>query len=53
LGRESLIGYTTIYGDNASALNPIGDLQDLAQAERLDRVNRWPGSRDSPRRLRR
>jgi len=28
LGRESLIGYTTIYGDNASAFNPIGDLQD-------------------------
>lgn len=23
---ETLIGYTTIYGDNASALNPIGDL---------------------------
>jgi len=23
---ESLLGYTTIYGDNASAINPIGDL---------------------------
>lgn len=23
---ESLIGYTTIYGDNASAFNPVGDL---------------------------
>jgi NAD+ synthase len=23
---ETLIGYTTIYGDNASAFNPIGDL---------------------------
>ncbi len=23
---EALLGYTTIYGDNASALNPIGDL---------------------------
>ena len=23
---ESLIGYTTIYGDNACAFNPIGDL---------------------------
>ena len=23
---ESLLGYTTLYGDNASAINPIGDL---------------------------
>ena len=23
---ESLLGYTTIYGDNASAINPLGDL---------------------------
>ena len=23
---ESLLGYTTLYGDNASAINPLGDL---------------------------
>ena len=56
---ESLIGYTTIYGDNACAFNPIGDLyksqvRQLAAAvgvpERIIRkppsADLWPGQTD-------
>ncbi|HEV8516690.1 MAG TPA: NAD(+) synthase [Candidatus Limnocylindrales bacterium] len=56
---ETLIGYTTIYGDNASAFNPIGDLY-KSQVRQLalemgvpDRViakapsaDLWPGQTD-------
>lgn len=56
---ESLIGYTTIYGDNACAFNPVGDLyksqvRQLAAAigvpERIIRkapsADLWPGQTD-------
>ena len=56
---ESLIGYTTIYGDNACAFNPIGDLyksqvrQVAAAIGVPDRIIRkapsadlWPGQTD-------
>jgi NAD+ synthase len=56
---EALIGYTTIYGDNASALNPIGDLyktqvRQLAQAvgvadailRKAPSADLWPGQTD-------
>jgi NAD+ synthase len=56
---ESLIGYTTIYGDNACAFNPIGDLyksqvRQVAAAigvpERIIRkapsADLWPGQTD-------
>jgi NAD+ synthase len=56
---ETLIGYTTIYGDNASAFNPIGDLyktqvRQLAVAVGVpDRIvakapsaDLWPGQTD-------
>ncbi len=56
---ESLIGYTTIYGDNACAFNPIGDLyksqvRQLAAVigvpERIIRkapsADLWPGQTD-------
>jgi NAD+ synthase len=56
---ESLIGYTTVFGDNASAFNPIGDLY-KSQVRQLsaavgvpDRIIRkapsadlWPGQTD-------
>ena len=56
---ESLLGYTTIYGDNASAINPLGDLY-KTQVWQLSRhlgvpqaiVNKapsadlWPGQTD-------
>jgi NAD+ synthase len=56
---ETLIGYTTLWGDSASAFNPIGDLyksqvRQLAQAVRVpDTIIRkapsadlWPGQTD-------
>lgn len=56
---ESLIGYTTIYGDNACAFNPIGDLyksqvRQLAAAIGVPEVvitkapsaDLWPGQTD-------
>ena len=56
---ETLLGYTTIYGDNASAFNPIGDLyktqvRQLAAAvgvpEQIIRkapsADLWPGQTD-------
>jgi NAD+ synthase len=56
---ESLIGYTTLFGDNACAFNPIGDLyksqvrqiaQDLGVAEAIIRkapsADLWPGQTD-------
>ena len=56
---ETLIGYTTIYGDNASAFNPIGDLyktqvRQMATAVGVpDRImakapsaDLWPGQTD-------
>jgi NAD+ synthase len=49
---ESLIGYTTVYGDNACAFNPIGDLyksqvRQLAAALRVpDAILRKPPSAD-------
>jgi NAD+ synthase len=56
---ETLIGYTTIYGDNASAFNPIGDLyktqvrQLAAELGVPDRIiakapsaDLWPGQTD-------
>jgi NAD+ synthase len=56
---ESLIGYTTVFGDNASAFNPVGDLyksqvRQLAAAigvpERIIRkapsADLWPGQTD-------
>jgi NAD+ synthase len=56
---ESLIGYTTIYGDNACAFNPVGDLyksqvRQLSAAigvpERIIRkapsADLWPGQTD-------
>ena len=56
---ETLIGYTTIYGDNASAFNPIGDLyktqvrQLAAEVGVPDRIiakapsaDLWPGQTD-------
>ena len=56
---ESLIGYTTIYGDNASAFNPIGDLyksqiRQLAAAigvpdeiiRKAPSADLWPGQTD-------
>ena len=56
---ESLIGYTTIFGDNACAFNPIGDLyksqvRQMAAAMRVpDQIIRkapsadlWPGQTD-------
>ena len=56
---ESLIGYTTVFGDNASAFNPIGDLyksqvRQLAAAigvpEQIIRkppsADLWPGQTD-------
>ena len=56
---ETLIGYTTIYGDNASAFNPIGDLYktqirqmaaDMGVPERVigkaPSADLWPGQTD-------
>lgn len=56
---EALIGYTTIYGDNASAFNPIGDLyktqvRQLARAvgvpdailRKAPSADLWPGQTD-------
>jgi len=56
---ETLIGYTTIYGDNASAFNPIGDLYktqvrqmavDIGVPERIiakaPSADLWPGQTD-------
>lgn len=56
---EALLGYTTIFGDNASALNPIGDLyksqvRQLAEEMGVPRQVRfkkpsadlWPGQTD-------
>ena len=56
---ESLIGYTTIFGDNACAFNPIGDLyksqvRQLAQAigvpkrviRKAPSADLWPGQTD-------
>ena len=56
---ESLIGYTTLFGDNASAFNPIGDLyksqvrqvaQDIGVPEAIIRkapsADLWPGQTD-------
>jgi NAD+ synthase len=56
---ETLIGYTTIYGDNASAFNPIGDLyksqvRQLAAAmgvpeaiiRKAPSADLWPGQTD-------
>jgi len=56
---ESLIGYTTIFGDNASAFNPIGDLyksqvRQLAVAmgvpttiiRKAPSADLWPGQTD-------
>ncbi len=56
---ESLIGYTTIYGDNACAFNPIGDLyksqvRQLAAAigvpdeiiRKAPSADLWPGQTD-------
>ncbi|MFI5260957.1 MAG: NAD+ synthase [Candidatus Limnocylindrales bacterium] len=56
---EALIGYTTVYGDNASAFNPIGDLyktqvRQLAQAvgvpdaivRKAPSADLWPGQTD-------
>ena len=56
---ESLIGYTTLYGDNASAFNPIGDLyksqvRQLAVAigvpdaivRKAPSADLWPGQTD-------
>lgn len=56
---ESLIGYTTIYGDSASAFNPIGDLyksqvRQLAAAmgvpeaiiSKAPSADLWPGQTD-------
>ncbi len=56
---ESLIGYTTIFGDSASALNPIGDLyksqvRQLAAAvgvpeaiiRKAPSADLWPGQTD-------
>lgn len=56
---EALLGYTTIYGDNASAFNPIGDLyksqvrQMAAEMGVLRRIlvkpptaDLWPGQTD-------
>jgi NAD+ synthase len=56
---EALLGYTTIYGDNASAFNPIGDLyksqvrQLAAEMGVSDQILRkpptadlWPGQTD-------
>jgi NAD+ synthase len=56
---EALIGYTTVFGDNACALNPIGDLyksqvRQLAQAlgvpeaiiTKAPSADLWPGQTD-------
>ena len=56
---ESLIGYTTVFGDNACAFNPIGDLyksqvRQLAQAvgvpdaivRKAPSADLWPGQTD-------
>ena len=56
---EALIGYTTLYGDNASAFNPIGDLyktqvRQLALAvgvpdailRKAPSADLWPGQTD-------
>ena len=56
---ESLIGYTTLFGDNACAFNPIGDLyksqvRQLAQAmgvpeaviRKAPSADLWPGQTD-------
>jgi NAD+ synthase len=56
---ETLIGYTTIYGDNASAFNPIGDLYktqvrqlaaEIGVPERIiakaPSADLWPGQTD-------
>jgi NAD+ synthase len=56
---ESLIGYTTLFGDNACAFNPIGDLyksqvrqlaQDVGVPEAIIRkapsADLWPGQTD-------
>jgi len=56
---ESLIGYTTLFGDSASAFNPIGDLyksqvrqvaQDIGVPEAIIRkapsADLWPGQTD-------
>jgi NAD+ synthase len=56
---ESLIGYTTLFGDNASAFNPIGDLYksqvrqlavDIGVPEAIIRkapsADLWPGQTD-------
>src|SRR4029079_8787791 len=58
---ESLIGYTTLFGDSASAFNPIGDLyksqvRQLAVAMNVPRAivrkppsaDLWPGQTDEP-----
>ena len=48
---ESLIGYTTIFGDNACAFNPIGDLYKSQVRQRRGRDRACP-TRSSARRRR-
>ena len=49
---EILLGYTTLYGDSACALNPIGDLY-KTQVRQLARALANPGSHHCQTPLRR